>query len=312
MGLGVHSMAIMKLYSTLADWWPLLSPVEDYAEEAGHYWRILTKHARRPVRALLEFGCGGGNNAFHLKRLMAEAAGAKQPGASQPWATQPWAAVLHAESGAQSGAAVAQGQSGAQSGVPTYVGMPQVRLTLTDVSSQMLAVSQRTNPECEHAVGDMRRLRLHDEAGAQRVFDAVFIHDAIMYITGEKDLRRTMETAIVHLTPGGVALLVPDCTRETWAASTSHGGRDGEGRGLRYLSWSFDPDPADSQYTVEMVYVLREADGRVHVEHERHEHGLFPEARWLGLMREAGFSPAVERCDYAGGESARCFVGVRV
>ncbi len=288
----------MKLYSSLADWWPLLSPPEDYAEEAEHYWRILTNHSRRPVRTLLELGCGGGNNAFYLKRLMTDAA----RGAS---------ATNHAQlaarmSSPQPRAAFPQGPA-----LQPGTAVPQVGLTLTDVSSQMLTVSQRLNPECEHAVGDMRRLRLLDESGAQRVFDAVFIHDAIMYVTGEEDLRRTMETAYVQLAPGGVALFVPDCTRETWVSASSHGGRDGEGRGLRYLSWSFDPDPADSQYTLEMVYVLREADRRVHVEHERHEHGLFAEAAWMGLLRETGFSPAVERCDYAGGENARCFVGVR-
>ena len=35
-----------------------------------------------------------------------------------------------------------------------------VQTTLVDRSSQMLAVSRRQNPECEHVEGDMRSLRL--------------------------------------------------------------------------------------------------------------------------------------------------------
>src|SRR5688572_12322504 len=48
-----------------------------------------------------------------------------------------------------------------------------VQATLVDLSPQMLAVSQRLNPECEHIAGDMRTLRLG------RTFDAVFIQDAL-------------------------------------------------------------------------------------------------------------------------------------
>ena len=42
------------------------------------------------------------------------------------------------------------------------------RLTLTDVSGDMLAVSRRLNPECAHHQADMRTVRLGRE------FDAVF------------------------------------------------------------------------------------------------------------------------------------------
>lgn len=57
------------------------------------------------------------------------------------------------------------------------------RMTLVDRSPQMLAASRALNPECEHLEGDMRSVRLG------RLFDAVFIHDAIAYVTAEDDLR---------------------------------------------------------------------------------------------------------------------------
>lgn len=157
-------------------------------------------------------------------------------------------------------------------------------LTLVDLAPGMLDVSRALNPECEHALGDMRSVRLG------RVFDAVFIHDAIDYMTSERDLRAAFETAFVHCRPGGALLVVPDHVRESFEPSTSHGGHDApDGRGLRYLEWTFDPDPQDSLVVTDYAYVLRERDGSVRVEHDRHVTGLFARETWLRLLREAGF-----------------------
>src|SRR5918994_2231592 len=74
------------------------------------------------------------------------------------------------------------------------------QLTLVDLSAGMLEVSREANPECEHVQGDMRTVRLGRE------FDAVFVHDAVNYMTSTGDLRQAIETAAVHCRPGGVAL----------------------------------------------------------------------------------------------------------
>ena len=58
----------MKLYTELADWWPLLSAPDDYAEEAGTYRRLMLDSGARPLKTVLELGSGGGNNASHLKQ----------------------------------------------------------------------------------------------------------------------------------------------------------------------------------------------------------------------------------------------------
>ena len=60
-----------RLYRDLADWYPLLTPVEDYAEEAALYRRLFDAHCRRPPRNLLELGSGGGHNASYLKAALA-------------------------------------------------------------------------------------------------------------------------------------------------------------------------------------------------------------------------------------------------
>lgn len=220
-----------KLYTSLADWWHLLSRVEDYAEEAAIYTQALTTHARRPIETVLELGSGGGNNAFHLKASFA--------------------------------------------------------MTLVDLSGAMLAQSQAINPDCEHHVGDMRTIRLG------RTFDAVFIHDAIAYLTTPDDLHRTMETAFVHCHSGGVALFAPDHIQETFHPSTDHGGYDGPDRGIRYLEWTWDPDPNDTSHITDYAYLLRLPDGSVHAEHDRHINGLFSRQTWLDAITSVGFEAQV-------------------
>lgn len=167
-------------------------------------------------------------------------------------------------------------------------------MTLVEPSPGMLEVSRRLNPECEHVQGDMRTARLG------RRFDCVFVHDAVAYMTTEADVRAAIQTAWLHCEPGGAALFAPDHVRENFRPSTDCGGNDdGEGRGLRYLEWTWDPDPADSTYTVDYAYLLREADGSVRAVHDRHVEGLFARADWLRWLSEAGFRPAVVPLDHS-------------
>jgi len=160
-------------------------------------------------------------------------------------------------------------------------------MVLVDLSAGMLDVSRALNPECEHIQGDMRTVRLG------RQFDCVFVHDAIVYMTTAGDLRQAIETAYLHCRPGGAALFAPDHVRETFQSGTDHGGEDDGGRGLRYLEWTWDPDPRDTTYTVDYAYLLREADGSVRVESDRHVEGLFARSEWIQLLTEAGFDARV-------------------
>src|SRR5205085_9847334 len=89
-----------RLYSELASWFHLLTAPESYVEEAEFARQTLIEASSTPIRAVLELGAGGGNNAFHLKKFF--------------------------------------------------------KLTLTDLSADMLERSRSINPECEHIVGDMR------------------------------------------------------------------------------------------------------------------------------------------------------------
>ena len=177
--------------------------------------------------------------------------------------------------------------------------------TLTDLSPRMLAVSRSINPDCEHLQGDMRELRLG------RQFDAVFVHDAVEYMTSLDDLSRAVQTAYIHTRPGGVALFVPDGTSETFVPYADHGGHDGpDGRALRYLEWNLAPDPGETFYEVHFACLLREG-GNVRVVHDCHRHALFTRQQWRDVIESAGFvltTPALDEADH---ESQVAFLGRR-
>ena len=154
---------------------------------------------------------------------------------------------------------------------------------LTDLSEQMLEVSRQLNPDCEHLQGDMRTLRL------ERTFDAVFVHDAISYMTTFDDLKQAIETAFVHCKPGGMAIFVPDEVSETFESSTDHGGSDGDGRSIRYLEWTYDPDETDTTTVTDYVFLIRDGEQPVRVEHDQHITGLFSREQWLSIFNDTGF-----------------------
>lgn len=177
---GTNSGPSPLLYRELADWYPLLTPAGDYAEEAAFYRRVFELHGQRPCRTLLDLGSGGGHNAFYLKTTLA--------------------------------------------------------CTLVDIEPNILTLSRRLNPECEHIQGDMRSIRL------ERVFDCVLLHDSIAYMASRSDLVRAIATAFVHTAPGGIALFQPDFVSETFTPGTATGGGDEDKRALRYLEWRWRPD----------------------------------------------------------------------
>ncbi len=248
----MNSNQPIRLYRDLADWYPLLTPVGDYADEAAFYRRLFEAQCKRPPRTLLDLGSGGGHNAAHLKTTLA--------------------------------------------------------CTLVDIAPDMLALSYRLNPECEHVQGDMRSIRL----GC--VFDCVLIHDAISYMASREDLGQAIATAFAHTAPGGVAIFQPDYVWETFQPGTETGGGDGDGgRCLRYLEWRWIPDSRTDVYVTDMAYLLMDENGAVEVAHDRHIMGLFPRAAWLELIAEAGFEPLAVPFEHGsyGDTGHEVFLGLR-
>ncbi len=178
-------------------------------------------------------------------------------------------------------------------------------MTLTDLSDGMLKLSRGLNPECEHIQGDMRTLRLG------RRFDAVFVHDAIAYLTTKDDLEAAMLTAYEHLERGGIALFVPDDTLEILDRRASCGGNDDSRRKLRYLEWP--GTLRDTALDITFVYVLREGDEE-RIEVDRHTVGVFPRATWIRLLEVAGFEVEIvpyEHSSFSAGAGHELFVGLK-
>jgi len=263
-----------RFYGDLAPWWPLLSPVDEYAEEAAFAATLLSDASTLLRAAAMRSG---------------DAAARPDDPATVPGdvAERPRDAVtLPGGAAERPGGVVSLLELGSGGGHNAVHLKKWFSMTLVDLSPAMLAVSEELNPEVEHRQGDMRDVRLG------RVFDAVFVHDAVEYMVTEGDLRRAMVTAFVHTRPGGRAVFVPDATAETFVPETDHGGSDApDGRGARYLSWSYDPDPGDTTTVTDYAFLLRDADGQVTVAHETHETGLYPRDTWLRLLRETGFRP---------------------
>ncbi len=243
-------MRMPKLYGDLAEWWPLVSPPEDYEKEAMHFEQMI--HERSPeARSLLELGSGGGNNASYLKRTFT--------------------------------------------------------MTLVDISPAMLAISRRLNPECEHVQGDMRDVRL------DRVFDGVFLHDAVLYLTTREDVLQMLRTAYTHCRRDGVLLVIPDFFKEDFRPITSHDGHDRGEKGLRYLEWLYDPDPEDSTFVADLAFLLRTEEGSVRVEHDRHVCGMFTRGEWGEMFARSGFHMETASLPFPGTMPGPCqaLVGIR-
>ncbi len=230
-----------RLYDDLAYLWPLMSPPEDYEEEAS-YWRRELRARLGPGRhRILDLGAGGGHNLHHLT--------------------------------------------------------DDFDASAVDLSDAMLEHSRRLNPGVTHHVGDMRTVRLGE------TFDAVLIHDAIDYMTTERDLLRAFATARAHLRPGGLLLTAPDDYAETFESPTvfheTHRAGDTE---LTYVEYTTDSDPSDTEIETVYVFFINEG-GELRVEVDRHVTGLFLISTWERLLNEAGF--AVEKVDYPFSEHGR-------
>ncbi len=190
-----------------------------------------------------------------------------------------------------------------------------------DLSDAMLAHCRALIPGIATHVGDMRSLRLGE------TFDVVLIHDAVDYLLTEADLSRTFGTAALHLRPGGLLLVAPTYTAETFvdgdaatdvapeaapeAAPPPAGGDAAPG--VTYFTFVHDPDPADTAFEMVLLVLIRDgATRRVEVVEDRHVCGLFPAATWLTLLAEAGFDAEAVGDEDDDGEGAwSMFVGRR-
>ncbi|MEM1353280.1 MAG: class I SAM-dependent methyltransferase [Planctomycetota bacterium] len=157
-----------------------------------------------------------------------------------------------------------------------------------DLSPPMLDHCKALNPAVPTVLGDMRDLRLDQR------FDAVLIHDAVDYMLTQPDAAAACDTAAAHLRPGGLAIIAPTYTTQTFVNGdvaddgTTIPGIAGDEE-LTYFTFVHDPDPADTQFEMILLYLLRDPQTRqVQVIEDRHTCGLFSVEQWCAMMQAAG------------------------
>ena len=240
-----------RMYEDFAHLWPLISHHSDYEEEAVHWRNALTAELGQGRLRILELGVGGGNNLHH---------------------------ILYPECDGRISA------DAACNGEHMLHDRPAHDAVVVDPSRKMLANCKLLNPIVTPYIGDMRAVRLND------TFDAMLIHDAVCYLTSEDDINATLATARAHLRRGGVLVMAPDWYTETYPGTKLDAGiRRDVTPEFASIEFDHDPDPRDSTLESVFIYIIKNTDGSVRVEEDRHITGIFSIHTWLNLMQQAGF-----------------------
>ncbi|MDO3376633.1 class I SAM-dependent methyltransferase [Geoalkalibacter halelectricus] len=160
-------------------------------------------------------------------------------------------------------------------------------VTGLDLSPVMLRQAAALNPECAFVQADMRTFSL------DILFDAIFLEDGVSHLICRTDLAATFARAYRHLRPGGVLVVTPDITTESFRQNQTTCAEavarlKPPGVDVSFVENLYDPDPTDEHYEATILYLIRER-GRLRIETDRWTLGLFPLAAWKQLLSVAGF-----------------------
>lgn len=155
-------------------------------------------------------------------------------------------------------------------------------VTGVDVSRGMLEKARLRHPEVEYIEGDMRTLRL------DREFDAVAIPDSIDYMSSLPELRMAIGTAVAHLKPGGVLLVVGKTSEVFQDNNFAYSGEQGDLHVTLLENNHINRHRPDG-YEATLVYLLRRS-GVLTIHTECHVLGLFSQAAWKQVFTDAGLT----------------------
>ena len=168
---------------------------------------------------------------------------------------------------------------GCGAGINDYTFKEHFKVTGVDISNEMLKIARKLNPEVKYIQGDMREIRL------KLRFDAVAIPDSIGYMTTEKDLRRAINTAYMHLNTGGILLIVAsirDNLKENNFVYT------GSKKGIKITIFENNCITSKTNYEATLVYLIRRKN-KLEIYTDKHTIGLFNLITWEKLLKEKGF-----------------------
>jgi ubiquinone/menaquinone biosynthesis C-methylase UbiE len=177
-------------------------------------------------------------------------------------------------------------------------------VTGLDLSPAMLGQAQALNPGCTFVEGDMRTCRLG------RAFDAVLVDDAISHMNCRADLESALRTAYDHLNPGGVMVVTPDVTTETFQQNKTTTTAATKGNvDVVFVENAYDADPTDEQYETTILYLIRD-HGMLRIETEHWTMGIFALSTWTQLLQDVGLQVHEGAC-HVGDDEYRVFACVK-
>ncbi|MEQ9453861.1 MAG: class I SAM-dependent methyltransferase [Phycisphaeraceae bacterium] len=164
--------------------------------------------------------------------------------------------------------------------------------TASDLSESMLAQCRRLNSEVPTIPADMRTLSL------DQIFDAILIHDAIDYLLTPEDLLLTFTAAANHLPVGGLLILAPDNTAETFDPSDTATDEQEDDHQTTRLTSTVSPLDANHTYDLHLtIEITDHQTARTTTHHDHHRCAAFPLDTWLKLLKQAGFTPHLPDTD---------------
>ena len=155
-------------------------------------------------------------------------------------------------------------------------------VTGVDLSIGMLDKARAKNPEIEYIEGDMRTIRL------DRQFDAVIIPDSIDYIATMGGLQQVIHTAALHLRRGGVLLVVCSTAEQFRNNNFVYTGEKGDVH-VTLFENNYTSPYAPQTHEITLFYLIRQR-GQLKTYSEHIVAGLFPQASWEGVFKQAGLT----------------------
>ncbi|MBM3707013.1 MAG: class I SAM-dependent methyltransferase [Actinobacteria bacterium] len=170
---------------------------------------------------------------------------------------------------------------GCGAGGNDYTFKKYFKVTGIDISSDMLKMAKKINPEVKYHNHDMRCLKL------DKTFDAVAIPDSIGYMVTEKDLRGAIFSAYNHLKPGGILLIVTHTKEEFRDNNFLYTGSNKDTE-ITVFENNYIVGPAKTTYEATIIYLIRK-NGKLKIYSDIHTIGLFKIQVWLDIFKEFGF-----------------------
>ena len=157
-------------------------------------------------------------------------------------------------------------------------------LYAVDIADPMLVNCSLICPQAVTILGDMRNVVLPD------LVDVVLIHDAIDYMQNPEDVQQTLDNAIKLLNPGGLLIVAPTYTTESFENNQSISDEHEDQQvHVAFTSMVTKSAVNPNQFMMKMVFDITEKGKTIQMSDE-HCCGLFSKIDWEKWMADAGFT----------------------